>query len=64
MKGRRTRNGAIRLERRLKRQQFVSTVTEQIEEQQAANRRKLLDSLSPSAREFAVREFAKLGLHQ
>lgn len=33
-------------------------------ERTAANRRKLLAKLSPEAREFAIREFAKLGLTQ
>jgi len=32
--------------------------------QQAENRRKLLARLSPDARNFARREFAKLGLYQ
>ncbi len=32
--------------------------------QQAANRRKLIESLKPEVREFAAREFAKLGLYQ
>ena len=33
-------------------------------EREAENRRKLLAKLSPEAREFAIREFAKLGLTQ
>lgn len=30
----------------------------------AANRRKLLAKLSPKAREYAIQEFARLGLYQ
>lgn len=33
-------------------------------EQKAENRRKFLAGLRPKVRELAVREFAKLGLHQ
>ncbi len=33
-------------------------------ERTAENRRKLLAKLSPEAREFAIREFAKMGLTQ
>lgn len=33
-------------------------------DREAENRRKLLAKLSPEAREFAIREFAKLGLTQ
>lgn len=36
----------------------------QEKEAQAENRRQLLASLSPQAKEFAEREFAKLGLYQ
>jgi hypothetical protein len=36
----------------------------QEKEAQAENRRKLLASLNPKTREFAQREFAKLGLFQ
>jgi len=32
--------------------------------EEAANRRKLLDKLDSSTREFAIQEFAKLGLYQ
>jgi len=33
-------------------------------EREAENRRKLLATLEPATREMAIREFAKLGLHQ
>jgi hypothetical protein len=50
-KGRNKRvSGRVRLERRL--------------EQQAGNRRKLLNKLDRKTRDYAIQEFAKLGLYQ
>jgi hypothetical protein len=37
---------------------------QQYQERTAENRRKLLATLNPEAREFAIAEFAKLGLTQ
>lgn len=48
------KSGRVLCEKRLQREH----------EEQAANRRKLLASLDPKTREFAIREFAKLGLFQ
>lgn len=52
------KSGRVLCEKRLQRQHEMG------QEEEAANRRKLLASLDPETREFARREFAKLGLFQ
>jgi len=45
-------------------QQRIAEETRREKEIQAENRRRLLAKLDPKTREFAEREFARLGLYQ
>lgn len=53
--------GKNRLRRR---RRFIGRSIEERSKEQAKNRKKMLEKMDPETREFAEKEFAKLGLYQ